>query len=290
MPTPTTRLGADLLALAKPRITMMVLATTATGWYVAPGASTNTLTFLTLAGVALVVAGANALNMYLERDVDARMRRTQGRPLPSGRMAPRVALAFGLATGIFAVVLLSIVVNPLTGILSALSFLTYVLWYTPMKLRSTAALLVGAIPGAMPPLLGWTAATNRVDLPGVCLFLILYLWQIPHFIAISIFAAEDYARAGIKVIPTDEGPHVARQRISVYTLLLVVVSLQAIRLHPAGPAYTVVAIALGAGFVLLALAGFRPRAGERWARALFRYSLVYLPVLLGALVFAVRVR
>src|SRR5262245_5371775 len=189
--------------------------TTATGLYLAPGARPLQLVLAALGGVALIVAGANALNMYLERDVDALMARTKNRPLPSGRMEPSVALWFGIGCSAVAVPAITWLVNPLTGFLAALSLVLYVCAYTPLKRRSTAALLVGAVPGAMPPLLGWTAVTGSLDAPGLALFLTLYVWQLPHFIAISMFRAEDYARAGLKVVPVEPGVGGAKQRIAL---------------------------------------------------------------------------
>src|SRR5262249_24541460 len=153
----------------------------------APGAHSIGLVAAALLGTTLVVAGANALNMYLERDVDALMTRTRNRPLPSGRLPAEAALAFGVATSALAIPILTFAVNPLTGGLGAISLIIYVLAYTPLNRRSTSALLVGAVPGAMPPLMGWTAVTGQLDAAGIALFLILFVWQLPHFIAISLF-------------------------------------------------------------------------------------------------------
>jgi protoheme IX farnesyltransferase len=284
-PRVLSRLG-DVVALAKPRITFMVLCTTACGMWLAPGPSGGAHAALALVGVALVVAGANALNMYLERDVDALMARTRNRPLPAGRLTPEVALTFGLTSGAAAVLLLTFAVNPLTGFLAATSLVLYVLAYTPLKRRTTAALLIGAVPGAMPPLLGWTAATGSLDAPGIALFLVLFVWQLPHFIAISLFRADDYARAGLKVVPVERGVLGAKLRIALYSAMQLLVSLYLARLGVAGTAYTVAATALGAAMLGLALAGLSPRAGDRWARVYFAATLVYLPALLGALALA----
>jgi protoheme IX farnesyltransferase len=278
---------AAIVELAKPRITFMVLVTTAVGLWLAPGPHPASLIALTLVGIALVVAGANALNMYLERDVDALMSRTRNRPLPSGRLAPEVALAFGLVTSSIAVPLLTFAVNPLTGLAGALSLVLYVLAYTPLKRRSTGALLVGAIPGAMPPLLGWTAVTARLDAAGVALFLILFVWQLPHFIAISLFRAEEYKAAGLKIVPVELGVASAKQRIAFYSLLLMAVSLQVVRAGIGGRFYLAVALVLGGGLVTLGFYGLQNGSKEkddRWARWYFYYTLVYLPGLLVALV------
>jgi protoheme IX farnesyltransferase len=240
-----------------------------------------------LVGVALVVAGANALNMYLERDVDQLMTRTRNRPLPSGRMAPEAALWFGLITSGLAIPLLSFAVNPLTGLLGVASLLLYVLAYTPMKRRSTSALLVGAIPGAMPPLMGWTAATGQLQAGGVALFLIMFVWQLPHFIAISLFRADEYMAAGLKIVPVERGIAGAKERIALYSLLLLAVSLQVVRVGIGGGFYLAAALLLGGGLVTLALYGLQrqgPDSDVRWARWYFLFTLLYLPGLFLALV------
>jgi protoheme IX farnesyltransferase len=222
--------------------------------------------------------------MYLERDVDGLMARTRGRPLPAGRMHPTVALIFGVAASAIAVPFITFAVNPLTGALAALSLVLYVLVYTPMKRRSTAALLVGAIPGAMPPLMGWTAATGALDAGGIALFLILFVWQLPHFIAISLFRADEYRAAGLKIVPVERGVDGAKERIALYSLLMMAVSLQVVRIGIGGVFYLAVALAFGGGLVTLALYGLGKDARERWARWYFLYTLVYLPALFIALV------
>jgi protoheme IX farnesyltransferase len=279
---------ADVIALGKPRITFMVLITTTTGLFLAPGALSASLIAVTLFGVALVVAGANALNMYLERDVDALMTRTRNRPLPAGRLRPEVALWFGIAAAVVAVPLLTIEVNALTGFLAALSLVVYVLAYTPLKRRSTAALLVGAVPGAMPPLLGWTAATGSLTRPGIALFLILFVWQLPHFLAISIFRIDEYRRAGLKVVPATAGLHAAKQQIALYSVMMLAVSLQVFRAGIGGGFYVASALALGGGLVTLAAYGLGRGGDQKWARWYFFYTLVYLPSLLTALVLSHR--
>jgi len=275
--------AADVVALGKPRITFMVLVTTTAGLLLAPTTVAPSLMLAALAGVALVVAGANALNMYLERDVDALMTRTRNRPLPAGRLQPEVALYFGVACAVVAVQLLAVAVNPLTAFLAALSLVLYVLAYTPLKRKSTAALIVGAVPGAMPPLLGWTAATGSLDAPGIALFLILFVWQLPHFLAISIFRVDEYTRAGLKVVPAVRGLPAARLQIGVYSLLMLAVSLQVFRAGIGGPFYVAAALALGGGLVTLAAYGLGKNGDARWARWYFFYTLVYLPSLMAAL-------
>lgn len=277
----------DVIALGKPRITFMVLVTTAAGIWLAPTPLGTARAIITLAGVALIVAAANAFNMYMERDVDALMRRTRNRPLPAGRLQPEVALGFGLFCAVLSLPLVRAAANPLTALLALTSLVLYVFAYTPLKRRSTWALVVGAVPGAIPALLGWTASTGSLDAPGLAIFAVLFVWQIPHFIAISTFRAEEYARAGIKVIPVERGVDGARFRIVAWSVVQFAASLAVVKTGVGGRFYLGAAFALGA--VLLALCGFglRPMTREqtdRWARWFFLYSIIYLPVLFAALV------
>lgn len=272
----------DLLALTKPRITFMVLITTAGGMWMA-GHPSAAQVALTLIGTALVVAGANTLNMYLERDIDGRMKRTRDRPLPAGRLRPEVALGMGIGFGVVAVPVLYFGVNPLTGALAALSLILYVLVYTPLKQKTPIALLVGAVPGAMPPLMGWTATTGTLQTPGLVLFAILWVWQVPHFMAITLFRTEDYAGAGFKILAAQRGPRAVRWRIVVWIVGLIPVSLA---LVPAGverTPYLVVASLLGAGLLGWALSGLRGEVSERWARGVFLGSLLYLTLLFATI-------
>jgi heme o synthase len=283
---PQVRL-ADLVALGKPRVTFMVFVTALGGMWLSPMPLELGRSLLGLFGITLVVYGANALNMYLERDVDGMMTRTRTRPLPAGRLEPDVALRFGIATSVLAVGLLSFGANPLTGLIAALSLVLYVLFYTPWNRRSTLALLIGAIPGAAPPLLGWTAATGRIDPAGLSLFFILFVWQIPHFLAISIFRRDDYVRAGLKIMPGVRGILATKLRIVLYAALLGVATLPAYTTGLASAGYLVVAALLGLGFLLLTLAGVRPADEEtdrRWSRRVFFATLLHLPALIAALV------
>jgi protoheme IX farnesyltransferase len=274
----------DLLALAKPRITALVLFTTASGLWLAPRGLSAAGVALTLVGTVLIVAGANTLNMYLERDSDALMARTAGRPLPAGRMDPGVALRFGIGLSVLSVPLLTFAVGPLPGLLASIALVSYVLLYTPLKRRSATALLVGAIPGAIPPLIGWTAATGRLDLPGVLLFAVMFLWQVPHFLAITLFRKGEYARAGLVVQPNEPGgERAARANIVRYTVALVGVSLLFVPIGVAGRLYLVTALVAGAAFLGYGLLGLRENAGTRWARNLFFLSLVYLTALFAVL-------
>jgi heme o synthase len=210
----------DLLALTKPRITTIVLATGGAGMALAPGTIDRPQLLLSLVGTVLVVSAANALNMWWEREIDGKMRRTAQRPLPSGRMGDSAALLFGLLLGAVSVPML-FAVNAATGALGLLALVSYVAIYTPLKQHSPFALQVGAVPGAIPPLLGWTSVTGHLDTSGLVLFAIMFLWQIPHFVAISLFRAEDYARAGLKVHAVARGVRSSKATILVYTLCLV---------------------------------------------------------------------
>ena len=271
--------------LTKPRITTLVIFTTATGLWLAPIRPQPHTVFLTLIGTALVVAAANVLNMYLERDTDALMRRTMYRPLPSGRIHPRLALWFGLLLTAISVPLLTFAVGPLPGLLAAIALVSYVLIYTPMKRHTPAALLVGSVAGAIPPLIGWTAATDRFDLPGALLFAVLYLWQVPHFLAISLVHSKEFARAGLHVQPNQpDGERKTRRNIVWYSAILVVISLLFVPLGVAGVVYLAAALVSGALFFWYGLRGLRPESGPRWARTEFLASLAYITVLLAVLV------
>jgi heme o synthase len=272
----------DIVSLAKPRITLMVLITTAGGLALAGSVDARTA-LLTLLGTALVVGSANTLNCWLERDIDRHMRRTQNRPLPAGRLSPNVALLFGLVLGGIAIPLLTLGVNRLTGLLAAIALVSYVAVYTPLKQKTPAALLIGSVPGALPPLIGWTAVTGRLEWAGIALFGVLFFWQLPHFIAIAIFREDEYTRAGFRVLPAVRGLRVAKVHAVVHSVLLLAVTVSLVPLRVAGLPYLAVALALGGGMIVLALRGFRADAGHRWARQLFAASLVYLPLLFAAL-------
>ena len=276
---------ADLVALTKPRITAMVLLTEAAGLWMAPGHAGSRALWLSLAGTALIVGAANALNMWWESDVDALMTRTRNRPLPAGRLSPDVALAFGIGLAAISAPML-FVVNLATGLLGLVALVSYVAVYTPLKRHTHLALLVGAVPGAMPPLMGWSTVTGSVGFGGMLLFAVLFLWQIPHFAAISIFRAEEYGRAGLQVVSVQHGERAARQTVALYAALLVAISLLFAPLGVAGSYYTIAATVLGAGFLTFAFRGLRigPRFdAKRWARHVFAFSIPYLTLLLLAL-------
>jgi protoheme IX farnesyltransferase len=278
----------DVLSLAKPRLSLLVICTTAGGLWLAPGRLEGPRALLTILFTAMVVASANALNCYLERDVDARMRRTRERPLAARRLDPRVALALGLAVPVVAIPGLARAANPLTALLAAIALFVYVCVYTPMKQRSTWALVVGAVPGALPPLIGWTAVTGRLDAGGLLLFAILFLWQLPHFLAISIYLKDDYARGGLKVFSLVHGDDRAKLWAALSSVALVPATLALVPLGLATPPYGAAASLLGAVFCAAGLWGLHPRRGSRWARAFFLASLLYLTLLFAALIAGAR--
>lgn len=274
----------DVVALGKPRLASLVLCTTAGGFWLAPGHRDARTAAVLLIGTALVVGAANALNELLERDVDALMRRTRDRPLPAGRLDPSVALAVGLGLPCLALPALALFTNGLTASLAALALFSYVVLYTPMKQRSSLALFVGAVPGAIPPLMGWTAVTGRLDAGGLALFALLFCWQLPHFLAISMYLKEDYARGGLRVFAVVHGDRAARSWAAATSLLLIPVSLLLLPLGLAGPLYGTAAALLGGGLAGYGLTGLWQRgAAHRWARTFFLLTLGYLTLLFAAL-------
>lgn len=273
----------DLLGLTKPRLSSLVLLTAAGGMLLAPGNVGWAQVCLAMLAIAGVVASANALNCYLERDTDRFMLRTRNRPLPSGRMEPAVALGFGAGLAAVSLPALAVGVNLLTGLLGLLAFVSYVAIYTPLKRKSPLAVLVGAVPGALPPLMGWTAVSGSLDRGGVALFLILFLWQMPHFIAIGMFRKSEYTAAGLRMVPEDRPDAAARAQILAYLVVLVPVTVLPYALGLAGAGYLWAACALGAAFLGFGLWGFFRRLGASWARHLFASSIVYLAGLFLAL-------
>lgn len=279
---PVRVLGA-LLQLTKPGVTRMVLVTTGIGAILAPGRVELRRLALTVVATAAVVAAANALNMYLERDVDARMERTRLRPLPSDRIAPEVALWFGVVLALLGISALTFWINPLSGLLSAAAISIYVLVYTPLKRVTPYALHVGAIPGAIPPLIGWASVTGQLSLPALSVFAILLVWQIPHFLAIAIFRQSEYAAAGLAVYPAVRGVPAAKRAVLVYSALLLAVSLLPAFTGLGTPLYLGVAAVLGGVQVVIAARGFGAADAQRWARALFYATIPYLLVVYGTL-------
>lgn len=266
----------DYLQLSKSRIVLMVLITTASGFLFATHSVDGALMLHALLGTALVAAGTNALNQYVEREHDARMHRTRTRPLPAGRITPRAALVFSSAVAIIGTVYLGIAVNWLTAALGAFTLASYIFVYTPLKRISTINTLIGAIPGAIPPLMGWTAATNELSVGGWIIFGILFLWQLPHFMAISWLHRDDYARGGFAMLAVrdENGVAVARQAV-LYTLALLAVSVMPTILGLSGTIYFIGAATCGIAMLAATIRFFFDR-GPRSARSLFMISNLYL--------------
>lgn len=271
--------------LIKARLTFLVLLTTLVGFRLgSSGAVDYGQMFHLMLGTGLLAASAAALNQWLEREHDARMRRTADRPLPAGRIQPRTALIFGAACGIAGTLHLAFAVNLLTCLLGVLTLTSYLFIYTPLKRVTWTNTLVGAIPGGLPPLMGWTAARGEVSVEGGTLFAILCVWQLSHFLAIAWLYREDYARASFVMLSTVDlaGRRTARQTLA-YAAALGGISLLPFFLHLAGEAYLFGALGLGVGYVVLARR-FARRLDAASARWLFVGSIIYLPLLLGLMV------
>jgi protoheme IX farnesyltransferase len=272
--------------LFKARLTALVLLTTVVGYYLgARGPLDWRGLGHTLLGTGLLAAGAAALNQFLEREHDARMERTEERPLPAGHLHPQTALLIGGAVSILGMLYLAWRVNLLTSVLGAVTLISYLFVYTPLKRVTTLNTVIGAIPGALPPLMGWTGATNEVTAGGWALFAILFFWQLPHFYAIAWMYRDDYAKAGFAMLPVVDttGERTGRQAVS-HTLGLLTMSLSPVVFGVAGIIYGIGALLLGIGFLVLALQ-FSRRLTRESARALFFASIIYLPLLLALLVF-----
>jgi protoheme IX farnesyltransferase len=273
---------ADLI---KARLTFLVLLTTLVGFYLGCRGPVNALLmFHTLLGTALVAGGAAALNQLLEREHDARMRRTRNRPLPSGRLQPATVMVFGGVCACAGLLELALAVNLLTSVLGAVSLLSYLFIYTPLKRVTWLNTAVGAIPGGLPPLMGWAAARGELSGEGWALFAILAFWQLPHFLAIAWIYRDEYAQAGFKMLPVvdPEGHRTARQTVS-HTLALLTASLCPFLFKLTGPVYLVGALLLGLTFLAFAIR-FARRLTVTRARQLFYASILYLPLLLGIMV------
>jgi heme o synthase len=280
-----SRRSSDFLALTKPRLNLLVLLTTLGGLYLgAPDGVAPVLLFHTLIGTALVAGGASALNQVWERDTDGLMRRTRTRPVPDGRLQAAEGLRFGLLLSAIGLVQLALGVNLAAALVAAATLGSYVLLYTPLKRRTWLSTLIGAFPGALPPVIGWAAATGRIDVAALTLFGIVFFWQIPHFLAIAWLYREDYARAGLPLLPVIEpdGRSTGRQAL-IYAVLLVPVSVSPAATGLAGTGYVAVAVVLGAALVALSVTFARERSTTA-ARRLFLASIAYLPLLWAVLV------
>ena len=279
--TRTRRRAADFVSLMKPRILMMVLLTTFVGFYLGLRSTPDYAALLqVLAGTALAAGGTLALNQFLERDLDARMVRTRLRPLPAGRLQPAEALLFGVLITVAGLLYLAIAVNALSSVAASITVGSYLFLYTPLKRRTALCIVVGAVPGALPPVIGWAAATGRLGIEAWVLFAIVFLWQLPHTLAIAMLYKDDFERAGIRLLPMiDPDGRIVRHQIVYNCLALLIVSLLPTFIGFAGPFYLLGALTLGIGMVGcgFALAQWRSAADVR--RLVFA-SLVQLPALL----------
>ena len=286
-PIPTTaiagdrsRLIADFVTLTKPRVNLLVLVTTTIGFHLGNVGRTDlALLFHTVVGTFLVASGAAAFNQVLERDVDARMRRTMARPLPGGRVSARDATLFATALSIAGILELGFGANWLAATVALITLASYALVYTPLKQVTSLATIIGAVPGALPPVIGWAASRGSVGLEAWVLFAIVFVWQMPHVLAVSWLYREDYARGGIRVLPVEDpnGRSTAFQMVN-YAAALVPVSLMPTAVGIAGRAYLAGAIILSIALLAMTIRFARNRTPEG-ARRLFAASLVYLPVL-----------
>ncbi len=274
----------DYIALMKPRVMSLVVFTALVGLLIAPGHLHPVIGLTALICIAVGAGAAGALNMWYDADIDARMARTAARPIPAGRVAPGEALAFGLTLAAFSVAVLGLLVNVIAAVLLAVTIGFYVLVYTMWLKRTTPQnIVIGGAAGALPPLIGWAAATGSIAIEPVLLFLIIFFWTPPHFWALSLYRTEDYARAGIPMLPVVAGELETRRQILLYTLFLAPLGTAPWLLGYAGPAYGIAALVAGAVMVVLA---FRVRAEQRVhvaSKQMFAFSILYLFLLFAML-------
>ena len=285
LPAPSRGTLADFVGLTKPRLNLLVVATSAAGYYLgAPGVPEPAPMLQAVAGTALVAAGAAVLNQVLERDTDALMRRTRGRALPDGRVLPGDARLFGIAASVAGLALLAAQRHLIAAGLALATLIVYLAIYTPLKRRTSLSTLVGAAPGALPPLIGWSASHGSITFGGAALFAIVFLWQIPHFMAIAWMYRDDYAKAGFPMLPVIDpaGRRAARQAV-VYAAALIPVSAVPTLAGISGAAYLIVAMGLGIGLLGLAF-NFATLRTDRSARWLFFGSITYLSILWIAMI------
>lgn len=271
---------SDYLELTKPSVVWLILMSTGVGFYAGSSGPFNYLLLLhTLLATALLAGGTGALNQWMERAADRKMRRTENRPLPAGRLSSRNALGFGIAISVLGLAYMAWAVNPLTALIGGLTLTSYLFLYTPLKSRTWLSTLVGAFPGAMPPLIGWAAVRNDLTVGGWVLFAMLFLWQFPHFYAIAWMYREDYERAGIRMLPVIEpdGKSTSRQ-IVAFAAILIPVSIIPVALGMAGWIYLAGAVLLGIFYLHSGLETARLRTGVQ-ARKLLQASVVYLPLI-----------
>jgi protoheme IX farnesyltransferase len=274
----------DYLELSKSRIVVMILLTTAAGYCLSTSALNGFVLLHTLIGTALIAAGTNALNQFWERDLDARMERTRRRPLPDGRMSERAALTFSIAVAIGGAAYLWVLVHWLPAVLAITTLVTYLFFYTPLKQVTSLSLIVGAVPGALPPMIGWTAATHELSLAGWLAFGILFAWQLPHFLAIGWMYREDYARAGFRILSVQDanGRRSGIEAVA-YSVLLLGISLLPTLFGVSGWIYFAGALLFG-GAMLQTSIRFARETTDKAARGLFFASILYLPVVMFLLV------
>ena len=275
---------ADYIEIAKPRISLMVLLTVSCGYVLGMETSTVSVTLLhACLGIAVVAIGSSAVNQWIERKTDGRMRRTANRPLPAGRLSPSEVLIVGFVAAGIGCAYLALLVNTQTALVTGLTFVLYAGVYTPLKRVTSLCTAVGAVPGALPPVLGWMAAGGGWDWNAFSLFAVLFLWQFPHFFAIAWLHRDDYCRAGLRMLPAGKSlPHVTGLLAVVYALCLIPVSLLPYQFGLAGGFYSLVAIILGSAYLIASLL-FAWEETRTSARRVLWTSLVYLPVLLMVL-------
>jgi protoheme IX farnesyltransferase len=275
---------ADFLELTKPRITLMVVLTALVGFVMGSGPAVSVSGLLAVAlGVALVASGASAFNMILERDTDARMRRTRDRPLPSSRLQIAEAVSFGTLLTAAGGAALYWLTGPVAAATAFATWASYVFVYTPLKRRTSLSTLVGAVPGALPPVIGWAAARGAIEPPAVLLFAMLFLWQIPHFLAIAWIYRDDYAQGGLPMLPVlDPAGHLTGRQAVSHSLALLFVSMAPSAAGMAGPFYLAGAVILGIALTLVALMAAIARSHAA-ARRLFLASVIYLPLVCALL-------
>lgn len=277
---------AAFFELTKPRIAFMLVLTSAAGFYLGSAGDFNVPLFInSIMGITLLAFGVATLNQFWERKLDALMERTAKRPLPTQKVTPTEALIFGILLCVSAEIYLAFLVNGLTAILGLIVIVGYVLLYTPLKVKTSASTAIGAIPGAMPPLMGWTSAANEITLGAWALFTMLFLWQFPHFLAIAWMYREQYAKAGILMLPVVEKEgRITAMQIVLFTLLLVPVSLAPFFLGISGLIYLIGASLLGIWFLYASIQAARIRSVEK-ARTLLYVSILYLPIIFALMVF-----
>nr|WP_244644477.1 heme o synthase [Azorhizobium oxalatiphilum] len=277
----------DYIALLKPRVMSLVIFTALVGLVRAPDHVHPVIAFTAILCIAVGAGAAGALNMWWDADIDRVMTRTQSRPIPSGRVTPQEALAFGLTLSAFSVVVLGLLVNVLAGALLAFTIFFYVVVYTMWLKRSTPQnIVIGGLSGALPPMVAWAAASGSISLESVILVAIIFFWTPPHFWALSLYRADDYARAGVPMLPVTAGPDETRRQILLYTLFLVPLAMSPTFLGEAGLVYGAVSGVMGLGMLMAAIKVYRLRTGEeatKAAKKMFGFSILYLFLLFATL-------